>query len=168
MVDRRFDVIVAAWNPAIAAVRRTVTNTPVVMVGAVDPVGSGFVTSTSRPGANITGLMWDIGFTKQLDVLKEAVPRVARVAVLGDPSGGCGPDYWREAEVAAGARGLTLLSVEIRGPISVTVGITWFIAWLVSDAIGPQWLHSLSLLAALLFIVIGAGLSGYAGWVGGL
>ena len=52
--------------------------------------------------------------------------------------------------------------------ISVTVGITWFIAWLVSDAIGPQWLHSLSLPAALLFIVIGAGLSGYAGWVGGL
>jgi hypothetical protein len=51
--------------------------------------------------------------------------------------------------------------------ISVTVGITWFIAWLVSDAIGPQWLHSLSLPAALLFIVIGAGLSGYAGWVGG-
>jgi hypothetical protein len=51
--------------------------------------------------------------------------------------------------------------------ISATVGITWFIAWLVSDAIGPQWLHSLSLPVALLFIVIGAGLSGYAGWVGG-
>jgi len=51
--------------------------------------------------------------------------------------------------------------------ISGTVGATWFIAWLVSDAIGPQWLHSLSLPAALLFIVIGAGLAGYAGWVGG-
>jgi len=42
----------------------------------------------------------------------------------------------------------------------------WFMAWFVSDAIGPQWLHSLSLPAALLFIAIGAGLSGYAGWVG--
>jgi len=51
--------------------------------------------------------------------------------------------------------------------ISATVGITWFIVWLVSDTIGPQWLHSLSLPAALLFIVLGAGLSGYAGWVGG-
>ncbi len=50
--------------------------------------------------------------------------------------------------------------------ISVAVGVTWFIAWLVSDAIGPQWLHSLSLPAAP-FFVIGAGLSGYAGWVGG-
>jgi len=115
MAGRRFDVIVAAWNPAIAAVRRTVANTPVVMVGAIDPVGNGFVSSTSRPGTNMTGLMWDIGFTKQLDVLKEAVPGVARVAVLRDPSGGWGSDYWREAEVAAGARGLTLLSVEIRG-----------------------------------------------------
>jgi putative ABC transport system substrate-binding protein len=90
-------------------------NIPVVMVGAVDPVGNGFVISMSRPGANITGLMWDIGFTKQLDVLKEAVPKVSRVAVLRDPSGGWGPDYWRDEKVAAGARGLTLLSVEIRG-----------------------------------------------------
>ena len=70
MAGRRFDVIVAAWNPAIAAVRRTMANTPVVMVGAIDPVGNGFVSSTSRPGSNITGLMWDIGFTKQLDVLR--------------------------------------------------------------------------------------------------
>jgi putative ABC transport system substrate-binding protein len=115
MLGRRFDVIVAAWNPAIAAVRRTVANTPVVMVGAVDPVGNGFISSTSRPGGNITGLMWDIGFTKQLEVLKEAVPTLSRVAVLRDATGGWGPDYWREAEVAAAARGLTILSVDIRG-----------------------------------------------------
>ena len=51
--------------------------------------------------------------------------------------------------------------------ISVTVGVTWFIAWLVSDAIGPQWLHNLSLPAALLFIAVGAVVAGYAGWVGG-
>ena len=114
MAGRRFDVIVAAWNPAIAAVRRTVASTPVVMVGAIDPVGNGFVSSTSRPGANMTGLMWDIGFTKQLDVLKEAVPKLSRVAVLRDPTGGWGADYWREAEVAAALRGLTLVSVEIR------------------------------------------------------
>src|SRR5215831_8022786 len=59
MVGRHFDVIVAAWNPAVAAVKRTGLNTPVVMVGAIDPVGNGFVTSTSRPAANVTGLMWD-------------------------------------------------------------------------------------------------------------
>ena len=113
MVGKHFDVIVATWNPAIAAVKGTATSTPVVMVGAVDPVGNGFVTSTSRPGANVTGLIWDIGVAKQLDVLKEAVPQLARIAVLRDPSGGWGPGYWKEAEVAAAARGLTLLSVEI-------------------------------------------------------
>ena len=115
MANEHFDVIVAAWNPAIAAVRRTVVDTPVVMVGAIDPVGNGFVNSTSRPGANITGLMWDIGFTKQIEVLKEAVPKVSRVAVLRDPAAGWGPDHWRESEVAAAARGLNILSVEIRG-----------------------------------------------------
>jgi ABC-type uncharacterized transport system substrate-binding protein len=114
MAGKGFDVIVAVWNPAIAALRRTGASTPVVMVGAIDPVGNGFVRSTSRPGTNMTGLMWDIGFTKQLDVLKEAVPKLSRVAVLRDPTGGWGSDYWRQAEVAAAHRGLTLLSVEIR------------------------------------------------------
>ena len=51
--------------------------------------------------------------------------------------------------------------------ISVAVGFTWFIAWFVSDAIGPQWLHSLSLPTALVFIAAGAVLAGYAGWIGG-
>jgi putative ABC transport system substrate-binding protein len=114
MVGRSFDVIVAAWNPAIAAVSRTVANTAIVMVGAVDPVGNGFVRSTSRPGTNITGLMWDIGFTRQLEVLKEAIPRASRVAVLRDPTWGWGPHYWSEAELAAAAHGLTLLPVRIQ------------------------------------------------------
>jgi len=115
LAGRHFDVIVAAWNPAVAALRRTAPNTPLVMVGAIDPVGNGFVSSTSRPGANITGLMWDIAFTRQLEVLKEAVPRLSHVAVLGDPTGGWGPDHWREAELAGARRGLTVMSVKI-GP----------------------------------------------------
>jgi len=114
MADNHFDAILAAWNPAIAAARRTVADTPVVMVGAIDPVGNGFVSATSRPGANITGLMWDIGFTKQIEVLKEAVPKVSRVAVVRDPAAGSGPDHWSESEVVAAARGLNILSVAIR------------------------------------------------------
>ena len=51
--------------------------------------------------------------------------------------------------------------------ISVAKGFTWFVAWFVSDAIGPQWLHRLSLPTALVFIAAGAVLAGYAGWVGG-
>ncbi len=51
--------------------------------------------------------------------------------------------------------------------ICVSVGITWFSVWLVTDAMGPHWLHTLSLPATLIFIGVGAVLSGYAGWVGG-
>jgi len=51
--------------------------------------------------------------------------------------------------------------------ISVAAGFTWFIAWFVSDTLGPQWLHSLSLPTALVLIAAGAVLAGYAGWVGG-
>ena len=113
MVDRRVDVIVAAWNPAIAAVKRTVANIPVVMIGAVDPVGNGFVSSTSRPGANMTGLTWDIGFAKQFDILKEIIPGLFRIAVLQDPTWGWGRDYWKGAEVAAAARGFKILPFDI-------------------------------------------------------
>ena len=51
--------------------------------------------------------------------------------------------------------------------ISATVGVTWFVAWFISDALGPRWLHTLSLPASLLFIAAGAVLSGYAGWASG-
>ena len=49
---------------------------------------------------------------------------------------------------------------------SVVVGVTWFSAWLMTDA-GPQWLHALAAPAALIFIAVGALLAGYAGWLGG-
>ena len=146
MVGRPCDVIVAAWNPAIIAVRRTGTSTPVVMIGAVDPVGNGFVSNTSRPGANVTGLVWDIGFVKQIEVLQEAVPKLSRVAVLRDPSGGWGPDYWRQAELAAAARGVTMVAVEIRGQVDLEPAIQrlsqeQFDAILIWDSL-LFWQHS--------------------------
>ncbi len=51
--------------------------------------------------------------------------------------------------------------------ISATVGVTWFFAWLISDTIGPHWLHTLSLPAAVIFIAVASLVAGYAGWVGG-
>jgi hypothetical protein len=77
--------------------------------------------------------------------------RQRRLRVMADPS-------------PRQMRGYRLHTVAL---ISVTVGFTWFIAWFVSDAIGPQWLHSLSLPSALVFIAVGAVLAGYAGWLGG-
>ena len=75
----------------------------------------------------------------------------------------------RHARVAANpspraVRGHRVHTVAV---LCVTVGVTWFIAWLMSDTTGPQWLHAVSLPAALTFIVVGAVVSGYAGWIGG-
>jgi hypothetical protein len=51
--------------------------------------------------------------------------------------------------------------------IAAAVGFTWFAAWLITDATGPHWLHSLSLQATAVFLATGAILAGYAGWIGG-
>jgi hypothetical protein len=76
----------------------------------------------------------------------------------------------RRARVAAdpSPRGVRSYRLHAAGLMSATVGVTWFFAWLLTDALGPHWLHALSLPAALVFIAVGAVLSGYAGWVGGL
>src|SRR5215467_13700237 len=51
--------------------------------------------------------------------------------------------------------------------LCVMVGVTLFVAWLITDTLGPHWLHALSLPAALVFIAVGSLVAGYAGWVGG-
>jgi len=57
--------------------------------------------------------------------------------------------------------------VRTAATIAAAVGFTWFAAWLITDATGPHWLHSLSLLATAVFLATGAILAGYAGWIGG-
>jgi putative ABC transport system substrate-binding protein len=79
------DVIVASGPQAIAAVKRATSTIPVVMVAAADPVGAGLVSSMARPGGNLTGLSVDASpelFGKQLQLLKEALPHISRIAVL--------------------------------------------------------------------------------------
>src|SRR5258708_4261590 len=75
----------------------------------------------------------------------------------------------RRARVAANPSPREMRSYRLHtvALISATVGVTWFFAWFITDAIGPHWLHTLSLPAALIFIAVGAVLSGYAGWVAG-
>jgi len=113
-IAKRVDVVVAAWNPAIMAMKRAGAMIPVVMVGAVDPVGHGFVTSLSRPGFNVTGLIWDIGVSRQLELLKEVLPALSRVAVIRESAVGWGSMYWNEAEGAASKRGVRLMSIDVK------------------------------------------------------
>ncbi len=75
----------------------------------------------------------------------------------------------RRARVAAdpSPREVRSYRLHTAATISATVGVTWFFAWFITDAVGPHWLHTLSLLAAVILLALASVLSGYAAWVGG-
>jgi ABC-type uncharacterized transport system substrate-binding protein len=83
----KVDVIVTSTDPAISAIKRQTRSIPIVMVGASDPVGTGFIASLARPGGNITGTsrMSTELSRKRLELLREAVPHISRVAVMWNP-----------------------------------------------------------------------------------
>jgi putative ABC transport system substrate-binding protein len=87
LVERKVDVIVADTTQATQAARRATSTIPIVMAIVADPVGSGVVANLSQPGGNITGLSIMLAelSAKRLQLLKDAVPRVTRVAVLWNP-----------------------------------------------------------------------------------
>jgi putative tryptophan/tyrosine transport system substrate-binding protein len=110
--------VVAGGNTLIRAAKNATKTIPIVMAGAApDPVEAGFVESLARPGGNVTGLALLISELagKRLELLKEAVPKLDRVAVLYDPAT---PDSVHDVKevlpVAAGALGLTVRSWEVR------------------------------------------------------
>ena len=121
LVGLKVDVIVAANSPAGRAVRHATTTIPTVVPVMGDPVGDGLVASLARPGGNITGLAF-IGpqlVPKRLELLKEALPGVSRVAVLWHP-GAYGErtmnDMMKDAEAAARTLGLQLRLATARDP----------------------------------------------------
>jgi putative ABC transport system substrate-binding protein len=118
LVRLKVDVIVTGSNPVIAAVQQATATIPVVMTVSRDPVGVGFIVSLARPGGNITGLTNEptpeiIG--KNLELLKEAAPRVSRVAYLWNPVPPGAGTYRNAVESAARKLGVTFQSVEVRG-----------------------------------------------------
>ena len=118
LVRLKVDVILAQSNPAIVAAQKATTSIPIVMLSASDPVALGFVASLARPGGNITGLSIQTLDTggKRLQLLKEAVPTLSRVAVLWDPDFVGGRELFRHAEAAAPGLGLQLQLVAAQGP----------------------------------------------------
>jgi putative ABC transport system substrate-binding protein len=89
LVQRRVDVIVAMLTPAVQAAKNATSTIPIVMAPVGDPVASGFVVSLARPGRNLTGVT-GIGAElagKQLEALRQLLPRLARVALLVNPAG---------------------------------------------------------------------------------
>jgi ABC-type uncharacterized transport system substrate-binding protein len=110
LVRLRVDVIVTFTTPATAAAKRATATIPIVMTDVGDPVASGLVASLARPGGNVTGLSIassEIG-AKALEVLKEAVPSVARVAVVRNPTNPAHVLGYREMEAVARGLGVEL------------------------------------------------------------
>ena len=90
LVRLKVDLIVVTAGAAVFAAKSATTTIPIVMTSTTDPVGEGLVASLARPGGNITGLsgLANELNTKRLEVLKDAVPRLSRVGLLGT-SGQC-------------------------------------------------------------------------------
>ena len=117
----KVDVIVAASSIAVRAAQRATTSIPIVMVRAGDPVGHGFVTSLARPGRNITGLSSfnvDVS-SKYLELLRDAIPKLSRVAVLMNPANPNHVNSLKRIEATGQANSVTVSPARVRVPIEV-------------------------------------------------
>jgi putative tryptophan/tyrosine transport system substrate-binding protein len=114
LVRLKVDLIVVSGGPTALAAKKATTTIPIVMTSAGDPVALGLVASLSRPGGNVTGLS-NLAFelnTKRLEVLKDAVPKLARVGLLRPPEGGPVDLQMKELRPAALALKLKLEEIE--------------------------------------------------------
>jgi putative ABC transport system substrate-binding protein len=118
LVRLKVDIIVAGpGNGAPNAAKRATTTIPIVMVAVIDPVNNGLVASLARPGGNVTGLTFEVTREqagKNLELLKDVVPKVSRVAILRNPSVSTHIDYSKEAERAAKVLGVTIQFAELQ------------------------------------------------------
>ena len=118
LVRLKVDLIVTTGPTVTRAAKEATTTVPIVMATDTDPVGNGFVASLARPGGNITGLsaLAPELSGKQLELLKEILPRLSRVAVFGTSSNPGNAQMLKEVRLAAGAFGVKLQYLEVRGP----------------------------------------------------
>ncbi len=110
LVRLQVQVIVAGGSTSTGAAKKVTSTIPIVMAQVNDPVGSGFVAGLAHPGGNITGLstLAPELSGKQLELLKEIVPRLSRVAVFGSSTAPGNPQAVKETELAATAIGVNL------------------------------------------------------------
>ncbi len=118
LVRLKVDIIVAATSTDALAARNATRAIPIVMASPADAVGSRLVESLARPGGNITGLSQMVPEMagKRLELLKEIVPKLSRVAVLWNPQGRASTQSWEEIQLPARQLGVQLHSLETRGP----------------------------------------------------
>jgi len=117
LVHLKVDVIVTAGQSSTRPANEATRTIPIVMAQNPDPVGAGFIASLARPGGNITGLssLTPEISGKRLELLKETVPRLSRVVVLGTSTTPSNAQALRETELAAGALTVKLQYLDVRG-----------------------------------------------------
>ena len=115
LVGQKPDVLVAVTTNAAQAAKKATTTIPLVFMGVTDPVTAGLVESLARPGGNTTGItnMAAILTGKRLELLKETIPQVSRVAVLWDPQSPGSVPQWQDSQLPARELGLQLYSMEV-------------------------------------------------------
>ena len=118
LVRLQLDVIVTHGTPATFAARRATATIPIVIASADDPVATGLVESLARPGGNITGLtLISLDLSgKRVEMLKEVIPRLRRLAVLWNPRNPSSVRDLKETQVAARALGLQVQSLAVADP----------------------------------------------------
>ena len=138
LVHLKVDVIVTAGPLVTRAAKEATVTIPIVMAQDPDPVGNGFVASLARPGGNITGLSRIAPELsgKQMELLKEIVPMLSRVAVFGTSTRPGNALTLREVELAAGTFGVKLQYLDILSPNDI---VTAFQAAVRGRADGALW-----------------------------
>lgn len=109
-------IVVGGEGPALA-VKAVKPGIPMVLAWSFDPVGAGLAASLARPGGNVTGLTWDVGteqIAKRLQLFKEAVPSMSRMALIWDPRLQGVAVYWQQVHAASKALGIETYSLEVR------------------------------------------------------
>jgi putative ABC transport system substrate-binding protein len=118
LVRLKVDVIVSLGTQGVTAAKNATETIPIVMIAVRDPVGIGLIASLPRPGGNVTGVSGYAGLeivARQLELLKETVPKIRRVAILSNPTNAYHQLAIREANVAARSLGVQLQVLEARG-----------------------------------------------------
>src|SRR5215813_1687449 len=117
LVDLKVDIIVASETPAVQAAKRATTEIPIVMAPSGDPVGTGLISSLSRPGGNVTGLSAATAELagKSLELAREILPSAGRVAALADPKNPFTKPFLEQIHIAAQALGVQVVATMVRG-----------------------------------------------------
>src|SRR5215831_19060533 len=118
LIRRKVDVILVSGSLAISALKNATKTIPIVMTSVEDPVAQGFVGSLAKPGGNITGLtnLAPELSGKRLELVKETLPKIDRVAVLWDPNGPGPAVAFKETQAVAPSMNLQLQSLQVRSP----------------------------------------------------